>query len=107
MVAYERRVRGRTLTFAADDDRHLRAGGSRWRLLSGVDGPFEGETLTRVTDVPSLFWETWQDFNSNTTVYGNYSFTRDYNCSNVPAESKPTRTDANRHSPSTHRYDSS
>lgn len=79
MVAYERRVRGRTLTFEADDERHLRAGGSRWRRLTGVavDGPFAGETLTRASDVPQLFWETWRDFNSNTTVYGNYAFTRD------------------------------
>lgn len=78
LVAYERRLGGRTLTFAYEDERHLRAGGSRWRLLTGtaVDGPFEGQTLTRATDVPQLFWETWKDFNPDTTVYGNYTFTR-------------------------------
>jgi hypothetical protein len=79
LAAYERRVQGRTLIFEAGDDRHLRAGGSRWRRLTGlaVDGPFEGERLVRATDVPQLFWETWQDFNPNTTVYGDYTFTRD------------------------------
>lgn len=78
LVAYERRVGGRTLTFAGEDDRHLRAGGSRWRRATGgaVDGAFVGETLTRATDVPQLFWETWKDFNPETTVYSDYTFTR-------------------------------
>jgi hypothetical protein len=78
LMAYERRIDGRTLSFSVDDERHLLAGGSRWRRATGtaVDGPFAGRTLTRATDVPQLFWETWKDFNPETTVYGDYTFTR-------------------------------
>jgi hypothetical protein len=72
LVAYERTVEGQPLAFERADDRHLRAGGSRWRVVSGraVDGPFEGSQLTRANDVSPKFWFAWAQFNPETTVYG-------------------------------------
>jgi hypothetical protein len=72
LVAYERTVEGETLGFERVDARHLRAGGSRWRVVSGraVDGPFEGSRLTRANDVSPEFWFAWAQFHPQTTVYG-------------------------------------
>jgi len=71
LVAYDRRAGGETLTFAAGDDGLLRAGGSRWRPLTGgaLDGPYEGTTLTAVADVGELYWAAWLKFHPETTVY--------------------------------------
>lgn len=71
LVAYERTVGGRTLTFERVDGRHLRAGGSRWRAVSGVavDGPHEGTALRRANDVSPKFWFAWAEFNPDTEIY--------------------------------------
>jgi hypothetical protein len=70
--AYERSVDGETLTFDADGDSHMTAGGSRWKRSSGeaVSGSHEGTTLTRANDRSSMFFFAWKDFNEDTTVYG-------------------------------------
>lgn len=72
LAAYERTVDGRTLTFERVDERHLRADGSRWRIVSGeaADGPHEGTTLTRANDVSPKFWFAWAEFHPDTEVYG-------------------------------------
>jgi hypothetical protein len=72
LVAYDRRVDGRTLEFAADGDRHLAAGGSRWRRATGeaVDGPFAGRHLENAVERSPMFWDAWRDFHPDTTVYG-------------------------------------
>ncbi len=71
LVAYERTVEGETLTFEGVDDRHLRAGGSRWRVVSGlaIDGSFEGTQLRRANDVSPEFWFAWAQFHPETEVY--------------------------------------
>jgi len=71
-VAFDRRVDGRTLTFADADPGYLRAGGSRWRVGTGraVDGPLEGTRLEQVNARPPLFWFAWLDFHPETTVWG-------------------------------------
>jgi len=72
LVAYERTVEGETLAFERVDERHLRAGGSRWRVVSGraVDGPFEGTQLRRANDVSPEFWFAWAQFHPETELYG-------------------------------------
>ncbi|WP_247009205.1 DUF3179 domain-containing protein [Halorientalis litorea] len=73
LVAYDRRVDGESLAFAAaEDDAFLAAGGSRWRVVSGeaVDGPYEGRRLSRANDRSPLFWFAWAEFNPDTGVYG-------------------------------------
>jgi len=72
LVAYARRVEGETLTFEADGEEFLRAGGSRWRRTTGraVDGPHEGSRLQPVNDLPPMFWYGWSKFNEDTDVYG-------------------------------------
>jgi hypothetical protein len=72
LVAYERRVDGTVLAFSPDGDAHMRAGGSRWERASGraVDGPSQGRTLARASDVPPMFWKGWRNFHPDTTVYG-------------------------------------
>ncbi len=71
LVAYDRQVEGQTLEFAADGDRHLAAGGSRWRRATGeaVNGPFAGRQLESVVERSPMFWGAWKDFNPDTTVY--------------------------------------
>ena len=71
MVAYERRVGGRTLTFERDGD-HLVGGGSRWEPLSGraLDGPHEGRRLTSANARSPMFWFAWADFYPGTEIYG-------------------------------------
>lgn len=72
LVGYVRRVEGDVLTFDVADDRHLTAGGSRWRTASGmaVDGPYKGMSLEQASDTSPLFFFAWKDFNPETTVYG-------------------------------------
>jgi hypothetical protein len=71
LVAYDRRVGREVLTFEAEDDRHLAAGGSRWARASGraVDGAREGRRLERANDHPPMFWLGWSNFNPETDVY--------------------------------------
>jgi len=72
LVAYDRRSDGRTLTFSAGGDGHIRAGDSRWRILTGeaVDGPFAGSTLARANDRSPMFWFAWAEFHPDTALYG-------------------------------------
>ena len=73
LVAYDRRVDGESLSFAAtENDAFLAAGGSRWRVVSGqaVDGPYEGRTLSRANERSPLFWFAWAEFTPDTDVYG-------------------------------------
>jgi hypothetical protein len=71
LVAYVRRVDGETLEFSRDGD-VLRAGDSRWRLVSGeaLDGPLEGTRLQRANDRSQMFWFAWADFFPDTEVFG-------------------------------------
>lgn len=71
LVAYERRVGARVLTFERDGDR-LVGGGSRWDPLSGraLDGPDEGERLTIANDRSPMFWFAWVDFFPDSEIYG-------------------------------------
>lgn len=75
LAAYDRRVGGEPLSFAAADERHLRAGGSRWLRATGeaVDGPHAGRRLERANELPPMFWLGWSEFNPETTVYGEES----------------------------------
>ena len=72
LVAYDRRVEGRTLEFEGADERHLEAGGSRWERASGVavDGPYRDTELGRANDLPPMFWLGWSNFNPESDVYG-------------------------------------
>ena len=72
LVAYERRVEGETLRFVPADERHLRAGGSRWERTTGraVDGPYEGQRLSRTAAGSTMFWSAWLAFHPATEVYG-------------------------------------
>jgi hypothetical protein len=73
VVAFERCVRNRVLSFAAtespteleDTDTH-----SRWRLSDGtaVNGPLKRDRLTRVTTYPA-FWFGWYGFFPQTEVW--------------------------------------
>ena len=71
LVAYERTVDGETLRFSAADERHLRAGGSRWELTTGraVDGPHEGTRLARANDRSPLFRRAWEDFHPGSRLW--------------------------------------
>jgi len=72
LVAYDRRIDGRTLRFVGDSDRHLAADGSRWERTTGraVDGPHAGRRLRQASDHPPMFWTGWSKFNPGTEVYG-------------------------------------
>jgi hypothetical protein len=71
LVAYERVVGGETLRFAVVDDRHLRAGGSRWARTTGraVDGPHEGTRLVRASERSPLFHRAWVDFHPDSRLW--------------------------------------
>jgi len=71
-IAWHREVDGRERSFEVGDDRHLRAGGSRWRRSTGiaVDGPYEGTRLAQANAVSPLFWFAWLDFYPDTELYG-------------------------------------
>jgi hypothetical protein len=71
LIAYERRVEERVLTFASGDAAHLRADGSRWERATGraIDGPHDGRRLESATDVPAMFWKGWNAFHPETTIY--------------------------------------
>ncbi|MEF8841073.1 MAG: DUF3179 domain-containing (seleno)protein [Haloarculaceae archaeon] len=71
MVAYVRRIGGRTLGFDREDD-VLIGGGSRWDIVSGraLDGPFEGRTLEPANVRSPMFWFAWADFYPDSEIYG-------------------------------------
>lgn len=74
MVAFERRVAGRVLSFQlADDDPRLildRETGSRWSLAKGeaLEGPLKGSKLVRAPAYPA-FWFGWQSYFPSTEVW--------------------------------------
>lgn len=72
LVAYDRRVDGRSRSFAAAGDRYISAEGSRWELTTGraVDGPHEGTRLERANEHPPMFWVGWSNFNPESDLYG-------------------------------------
>lgn len=73
VVAFERRIGGRVLTFQRtesptefeDLETH-----SRWRIADGVAsaGPLKGERLARATAYPA-FWFGWQGFFPRSTIW--------------------------------------
>ena len=71
LVAYERTLDGEPLRFTVADERHLRAGGSRWELTTGraVDGPHEGTRLSPANDRSPLFRRAWTDFHPDSRVW--------------------------------------
>jgi hypothetical protein len=71
LVAYERVVDGETLRFSVADERHLRAGGSRWERTTGrgVDGPHEGRRLSQANDRSPLFRRAWEDFHPESRIW--------------------------------------
>jgi len=71
LVAYERAVDGATLRFSVADERHLRAGGSRWERTTGraVDGPHEGTRLSRANERSPLFARAWRDFHPGSRIW--------------------------------------
>jgi hypothetical protein len=79
VFGFVRRIEGRVLRFSTGDERHLLAGGSRWRVSTGlaVDGPFEGTRLRRANDRTPMFWFAWLDFYPETDVFGQGSTVRD------------------------------
>jgi hypothetical protein len=72
MAAFVRRVGGERVSVAVADDRHLRAAGSRWRISTGraVDGPHEGDRLTRANELSPMYWFAWLDLHPESEVYG-------------------------------------
>lgn len=72
LVAYDRRVGERTLTFDAAGDDVMAGGGSRWRIATGtaIDGPYRGTRLAPAADHPPMFWFAWLQFHPETEVYG-------------------------------------
>lgn len=71
LVAYDRTVDGEILRFSVADDRHLRAGGSRWERTTGraVDGPHEGTRLARANERSPLFRRAWKDFHPRSKIW--------------------------------------
>jgi hypothetical protein len=71
LAAYERVVGGETLRFSVADERHLRAGGSRWERTTGraVDGPHEGTRLSQANDRSPLFRRAWEDFHPESRLW--------------------------------------
>ncbi len=73
VVAFERHVRDRVLSFATTEsptELEDIATHSRWRLSDGaaVNGPLTGDRLTRVTTYPA-FWFGWYGFFPQTEVW--------------------------------------
>jgi len=72
LVAYDRRVDGGVVEFAAGDARTIVGGGSTWRRSSGaaLDGPHEGSTLDRANDRSPMFWFSWADIFPESDIFG-------------------------------------
>ncbi|SEO86404.1 Protein of unknown function [Halogranum amylolyticum] len=70
LVAYVRRVGGKTLNFERDGD-VLVGDGSRWNLVTGtaVDGPHRGTRLAHANDRSPSFWFAWADFHPETDLF--------------------------------------
>jgi hypothetical protein len=71
LVAYDRRVGGRTHSFEAAGGRHLVGAETRWERSTGraVEGRYAGTTLRWVGGSSPMFWQAWRDFNPGTDVY--------------------------------------
>jgi hypothetical protein len=71
LVAYDRRIEGRTLRFSPADSGRLVAGGSEWDLTTGraVAGPLAGSSLRPATDRSPMFWFAWADLQPGTEVF--------------------------------------
>jgi len=71
LAAYVREVDGETLTFERESASFLAAGGSRWRLVSGLalDGPHEGTRLEQANTVSQEFFFSWLNFHPETEVW--------------------------------------
>jgi hypothetical protein len=74
IVAFDRRVAGRTVSFrvSSDDPTEIvdAETGSRWSLAQGeaVDGPLKGSKLVRAPAYPA-FWFGWQGYFPRTEVW--------------------------------------
>jgi len=74
VVAFERRVQGRTLTFTRADSPEPALEDAethtRWRVSDGeaIDGPLQGHRLTRVV-AHSAFWFGWYGFFPDSAVW--------------------------------------
>ncbi|HSF84473.1 MAG TPA: DUF3179 domain-containing protein [Acidimicrobiia bacterium] len=72
-VAYDRRIDGQVLTFAAqgDSDTFVDAEtGTTWNLLGvAIDGPLAGQELDSIIHM-NEFWFAWAAFNEGAPVYG-------------------------------------
>ena len=71
MVAYDRRVDGRTLRFERGETGDLHAGGSRWAITTGLalDGPHRGARLASAGPPPQ-FWFAWRERHPGAELYG-------------------------------------
>lgn len=79
VFGFVRRIEEQILRFTMGDEMHLLAGGSRWRVSTGlaVDGPFKGARLRQANDRTPMFWFAWLDFYPETDVFGQESTVRD------------------------------
>lgn len=71
LLAYDRRVNGRTLRFRADGEAMV-GGGARWNPATGValDGHYEGTRLDAVPGTTTMYWFAWLRFHPETAVWG-------------------------------------
>jgi hypothetical protein len=69
LAAYDRRVDGELLSFAAGEAGSMRAGDSRWDRLTGraLDGPLEGMRLAPLGE--RMFWFAWLEFHPETGLW--------------------------------------
>lgn len=74
LVAFERRVQGRILTFTRANSPEPALEGAeahtRWRVSDGeaIDGPLHGDRLTRVVAHPA-FWFGWYGFFPDSAIW--------------------------------------
>lgn len=71
ILAFDRCVNGRSLSFRNKTKGIAHADGSRWELDTGLalDGPHEGSHLNRIETLPPMFWFAWRNFHPETDVY--------------------------------------
>lgn len=72
LVAYHRRVDGRTLWFQDAGESMIRGGRSRWEIVTGraIDGSYAGTWLRRANNRSPMFWFAWASLNPGSQVYG-------------------------------------